>query len=357
MPIVIQYWKNKGIKSLLLITLKEGEEIKSDKAAARVLKFAEEELGAKIEYFHNKTLKTGQFTQTLRSFAAGTEFSWTLDPDKTVFITSDADFFPNKMESHVPKVRKGKEIMFYDHDCCGFLRHRGERFQMYIMITIGMTLRRWREIMSIPDNPLDGDWIDTYVNQTFNGVISRKSTWWQWFLDQRVFGIHMKRWKEAHEEEYSRIVDTLYRKGQPRLERFDWPADDVLAKTDVWNTYESAHLTPGIFMDHVWEKNLVFYNRIFPSDQVKKLTEYRNSVVEVMNVTETLRRHYHPEQNGAYWEKTFQITDMLGEAKKRVKSKGKREQKDDMEKKADNEGTDDKAQQEKREKLEKKQEK
>ncbi|CAD5214827.1 unnamed protein product [Bursaphelenchus xylophilus] len=356
MPIVIQYWKNKGVKALLMITLKEGEEIKNDKAAAKVLKFAEEELGAKIEYFHNKTLKSGQFAQTLRSFAAGTKFSFTLDPDKTVFITSDADFFPNKIESHIPKVRKRKEIMFYDHDCCGFLRHRGERFQMYIMITIGMTLRRWREIIGIPEAPIDGSWVDTYVSHTFNGVISKKRPWWQWFLDQRVFGIHMKRWKETHEEEYSRIVDTLYRKGQPRLERFDWPADDVLAKTDVWNTYESAHITPGIFMDHVWEKNLVFYNRIFPSDQVKKLTEYRNSVVEVMNVTETLRRHHHPEQKKAYWKKTFQQKDMLGGAQS---EKGVAQQEEDID---ENEGVVQKGvetdiQVEKEENFEKKKEK
>ncbi|CAD5214829.1 unnamed protein product [Bursaphelenchus xylophilus] len=326
MPIVIQYWKNKGVKALLMITLKEGEEIKDDKAAAKVLKFAEEELGAKVEYFRNKTLKTGQFAQTLRSFAGGTEFSRNLDPDKTVFITSDADFFPNDTRNHIPKVRKGKEIMFYDHECCGHLRFRGERHRMYMMITIGMTLRKWREIIGIPDHPIDGYWADSYVNSTFLGVIHKKNKKWQWFLDQRFFSIKLKRWRDKHQEEFQNIVEYYRRQGQPRLERFDWPADDVLARTDVWKTYESAHITPGIFMDQVWEKNLIFYNRIFPSDQVKKLTEYRNSVVEVMNVTETLRRHYHPEQNKAYWKKTFKIKNMLGEARESGKREDQKEE-------------------------------
>ncbi|CAD5233124.1 unnamed protein product [Bursaphelenchus xylophilus] len=323
MPIVIQYWKNKGIKAILLITLKEGEEIKHDKAAAKVLQFAEEELGAKVEYFRNKTLKTGQFAQTLRSFAAGTEFSRHLDPDKTVFITSDADFFPNDTKNHIPKVRKGKEILFYDHECCGYLRFHGERHRMYMMITIGMTLRRWREIIGIPDHPIDGDWVDSYVNSTFLGVIHKKNVWWQWFLDQRFFSIKLKRWSDINQEEFQNVVEYYRRIGQPRLERWEWPDDEVMAKTDVWKTYESAHLTPGIFMDNIWEKNLVFYKRIFPSDQVEKLTEYRNSVVEVMNVTETLRRHYHPAQKDPYWKTTFQMKGMLGEAKDKEKKREK----------------------------------
>lgn len=103
-------------------------------------------LQAHIEYFHNKTIKTGQFSQTARNFAAGTKFAQKLSPD-AVLITTDVDFFPMRINSHLPDKAAGKEIMFYDYACCGHIEWKGLWYRMYIMITIGMTVQRWREVI------------------------------------------------------------------------------------------------------------------------------------------------------------------------------------------------------------------
>ncbi|CAD5214843.1 unnamed protein product [Bursaphelenchus xylophilus] len=313
MPIIVQYWKNFGIKTYLMITLKEGERIEDDKAAKKVVEFVEGQ-GAAVAYFQSKKIKSGQFAQTLRCFAAGTEFAHTLDPNNTIFITSDVDFFPSKTEFHVPNLTKGEEILFYDKSCCGDINWKGVKFEMYIMITIAMTLNRWRETMGLSHVvPVDSDFVEDYTNQTFDGEVNKMDQWGQWFLDQKFFGLKFWQWKRTHRKEYHQIIRNIDRRGKPRLERNHWPKDEELERIDdIWKAYESAHITPGIFLDNVWAKNLLFYKKIFPESQIQQFSEFRDSVIPLMNITETMRRHYHPEQNAPYWNETFSQKGMLG---------------------------------------------
>lgn len=44
-------------------------------------------------------------------------------------------------------LRLGEEIFFYHPNCCGTQEWKGLKYKQYIMITIAMTLRVWREVM------------------------------------------------------------------------------------------------------------------------------------------------------------------------------------------------------------------
>ncbi|CAD5233212.1 unnamed protein product [Bursaphelenchus xylophilus] len=316
-PLVVQHWKNLGADSLLFITLKQDEEI--DSAAQLVIDFAEY-LGAHVTKYYNNTISAGQFAQTLRTFAAGDAFAHKLNPDNTIFITTDVDFFPSNLTHHIPKLDKGKEIMFYDKDCCGYLKWKDTRFEMFAMTSVGMTLRRWREIIDLPSKPIDSQFIETYVNATFDNTISQQDHFWKWYLDQQFFGYKMHLWIEKHPREYENITET-FKRGE-RLERKFWPADEVLESVeDTWKHYESAHVAPGIFMENVWIKNLVLYKKIFPKEQLEQISSFREHIVKLINVTETMSRHYHPEQNDTYWRSTFHQEGMLNDGREAPKHK------------------------------------
>ncbi|CAD5214833.1 unnamed protein product [Bursaphelenchus xylophilus] len=312
-PVVTMYWRNLGVKTLLLITLKEGEEVDDDNRGLHtLLEFVEGYMGVKVIYLRNQTIPAGQFAQTVRSFAAGTEFAHTLDPDKTVFVTSDVDFFPSNLTLHIPKTHRGKEIMLYDVGCCGFLHWHGELYPMYIMITVGMTVRKWRDVIGLPhDRPVDSKFIDTYVNKTFDNSINERNEFWRWFLDQRFFSLKMKHWKDEHEALFNKTVETVDRKGQPRLERFQWPEKEEFKNMDVWKRYESAHIAPGIILDPVWETNLPFYEKILRPEQIRKLTQLRKDVLKFTDVKQIMANHYHPEKDDGYWQRTFHMKGMF----------------------------------------------
>ncbi|CAD5216320.1 unnamed protein product [Bursaphelenchus okinawaensis] len=305
-PFAIQAWKNLGVKTVLMLTLEPNET--TNLAVDKVLDFSRT-LGAHIVTIRNQSIAAGQLAQTSRSFAAGTEFAHTLDPEKTIFLTTDVDFFPSTVHHHIPS--PSKEIFFYDQGCCGNIEWKGTTYEMYIMITIAMPLKRWREIIELPANePVNSSYIEDAISKTFDYEIDSKDQWWRWFLDQRYFGYKMYSWKTNNSEEFDRISEGMP-KGR-RLDRKKWPNAQAFRRMDnIWDHYEAAHLTPGIIMDTIWEKNLLFYEKIFPTEQLQRLTNYRNDVVKHANVTETLRRHYHPEQNDKYWKDTFKQDGML----------------------------------------------
>ncbi|CAD5216318.1 unnamed protein product [Bursaphelenchus okinawaensis] len=313
-PFAIQAWKNLGVNTLLMMTLEPNET--TGPAVDEILAFSKK-LGAEIVTITNNSISTGRLAQSSRAFAAGTKFSHSLDPKSTIFITSDVDFFPSNLSHHIPD--HTKDMLFYDFKCCTELKWKEVVFNMYGMITIAMTLSRWREIMDLPSKEfVDGSSIEHSILKTFDNSLNSHDVFWRWFLDQRLFSYKLHLWKTKNPEEFKKFSQTS-RSGR-RLDRKTWPEDNFLRNmSNVWDYYEAAHVTPGIFMDSVWEKNLVFYEKIFTSDQLEELTQYRNDVVKHINVTETLRRHYHPEENNRYWRKTFKLNGMLNDGRKASK--------------------------------------
>ncbi|CAD5210405.1 unnamed protein product [Bursaphelenchus okinawaensis] len=315
-PLAIMYWNSLGVKAILLITLKENENVDDDNLAlSHILNFLEGGAMTKIIYFRNYTIPSGRFAQTVRAFAAGTEFAHSL-PDDTVFITSDVDFFPSKIENHVPRIYAGNEIFIYDNDCCRHMYWHGERYKEYIMITVGMTLRKWREVIELPmDTPVTSKFIDTHISETFDNNWNNKKVYWLWFLDQRFFSLKFKHWIDKHQDEYDTVVRSFYRKRMPRLERFDWPNATEFENMNVWKRYESAHIAPGVILDPVWETNLPFYKKILSPGQLKAFAVLRDFVIKNVDVKEVTKYHYHPEQNDPYWKRTFHIKGMQNKTK------------------------------------------
>lgn len=62
-------------------------------------------------------------------------------------MATDVDFFPTRLEYHLPRLQDGREIMFYDYQCCGKLDWGPVHYTMYALTTVAMTPRRWRETM------------------------------------------------------------------------------------------------------------------------------------------------------------------------------------------------------------------
>ncbi|CAD5214837.1 unnamed protein product [Bursaphelenchus xylophilus] len=310
-PVAAMYWIGKGVKVLLVIVLKENEDADDrDFALVELLNFLEGEMNVKVIYYRNYTIPSSQFSQTVRAFAAGSEFAHTLDPDKTVFVTSDVDFFPRNISSHIPKTHQGKEIMTYGTDGNDWIRWLGEKYHMYSMTSVGMTLRRWREVVGIPhDRPVDGKFIDSYVNKTFDERIHRKTLFWQWFLDQRFLSLKIKHWIDKNEEKFRQISERSV--SGERLDRKHWPGSEELEKMNLWERYESAHLTPGIIHDQVWNANMPFYKKIFTEDQIKQLAGIRERVLSARDIKKYITHWYHPEFQDAFWKTSFNIKDML----------------------------------------------
>lgn len=50
----------------------------------------------------------------------------------------------------------------------------------------------------MPKEPIDGTWMGDYVSATFNNTIEKQPIFWQWFLDQRFFGLKYHLWERKN---------------------------------------------------------------------------------------------------------------------------------------------------------------
>lgn len=105
---------------------------------------------------------------------------------------------------------------------------------------------------------------------------------------------------------FEKIADKFgHAKTLPRLNKYEFPAEEEINKMNVFEKYESFHIAPGIVFESNWKKNLPLYRQFYPADQLAELTKYRNEVVAVTNLTEVSERFYHPDQNGKKWKKQY----------------------------------------------------
>lgn len=88
---------------------------------------------------------------------------------------------------------------------------KGQNFSAYMMPTIGITLKRWREIMGkifvrseistgfTGDTVVDGRFVEQKTNETFDNELDQylKDTYFMWSTDQRQFALRFDRWKNT----------------------------------------------------------------------------------------------------------------------------------------------------------------
>lgn len=55
--------------------------------------------------------------------------------------------------------------------------------------------KRRPRFLDLPSYAVDGPWLGEYVSRTFNHSIDKQEIYWQWFLDQRFFGLKFHQWK------------------------------------------------------------------------------------------------------------------------------------------------------------------
>uniref|UniRef100_A0A1I7RZT1 Nucleotide-diphospho-sugar transferase domain-containing protein n=1 Tax=Bursaphelenchus xylophilus TaxID=6326 RepID=A0A1I7RZT1_BURXY len=291
-PFAVQHWLNFNVSSIVMLCGKQTD-YEKDKAANEVIKELNR-LGAVIIYLQNHTLNSNNFAQNMRNYAVATKFVQEELNEKTVLMTSDVDFFPFHKEHHIPEVSNGKEIFFYNPDCCGFQQWKELSYKQYIMITIAMTVRRWREVMDIsPTDRATGKYVEEKTNATFDGELQNflNDKEWMWYLDQRLFGLRYHH--ASHKYDYKTLVSTYT--GPRRLDRSVWKRypKDKFEKIKI-NEWDDAHTSPAIYTDEWWKLNLPFYKKIFPKDQLEKLIAYRERAVENINQEDAAKRHFHP---------------------------------------------------------------
>lgn len=74
---------------------------------------------------------------------------------------------------------------------------------------------------------------------------------------------------------------------------------------NIFQKYESFHISPGVIFENNWKKNLPFYKQIYPGDHLDKLIKYRNDLIKEVDLDKVMERHYHPDQRKAKWKKEY----------------------------------------------------
>ncbi|CAD5216324.1 unnamed protein product [Bursaphelenchus okinawaensis] len=293
LEVLIQYWANNKVNAIILLCGTR-EEYVNDKAAFEIIKELQK-YDTHIVYVQNKILNSNNFAQTLRNFATATDFVQNNLSNDSILITSDVDFYPFHVQNHLPDLRKGKEILFHDYNCCGSQQWKDLDYRQYIMITIAMTVRVWKEIMDIRvQDTLTTEYVEEKTNATFDYELSNylNDTWWIWFLDQRLFGLRFYRECEKNKT-LNDLVSTVTR--TERLDKSVWDKyDPKMLENLNLNNYDAAHTNPAILEDKWWRLNLPFYKRMYPPDQLERLIEYRNRTVQLIDMDRAKRLHYHP---------------------------------------------------------------
>ncbi|CAD5222154.1 unnamed protein product [Bursaphelenchus xylophilus] len=291
-PLVVQHWLNLNVSSIVMLCGKQ-KEYKDDPAGREVINELSR-LGAELIFLQNHTLNSNNFAQNMRNYAAATTFVQEKLNNKTILMTSDVDFYPFHKEHHIPDMTKGKEIFFYNIDCCGNQEWKGLKYKQYVMITIAMTVKRWKEVMDIsPTDRATGNYIENKTNAAFDYELGRKlyDSQWMWYLDQRLFGLQYHRANKIHH--YAPLVSSY--KYKTRLDRSTWTSHTKSEfKNMDFSEVDDAHTSPAIYTDTWWNLNLPFYERIFTKEQMQNIIDYRERAVKFVNQNATAKRHFHP---------------------------------------------------------------
>ncbi|CAD5219083.1 unnamed protein product [Bursaphelenchus xylophilus] len=258
-PFAVQHWRNLNVSSIVMLCGTEAEY--ANNRATREVVAELQRLGAVVLYFKNNTLKSNNFAQNMRNFAAATSFVQRHPSNSTILITSDVDYFPFRKEDHFPDVRHGMRIVVFNPDC-------------------------W----ILPNDIATGEYMEAKTNQMFDGQLDQylHKINWLWYLDQRLFGLQFYRLMQKHPE-YEKLISGHSLK--KRIGRGLTPEE--ISKIDI-REYDDAHISPAIYNETIWRTNRVFFRKIFSEDQAILLENYRNRAVKFVNATEIAERHFHP---------------------------------------------------------------
>ena len=112
-------------------------------------------------------------------------------------ITSDSDLWPLAKSFFLPL--PGKNIALVHGHCCGDFLYKGERYRMYPMGNIGMTVSTWWEVMNVPRNRAvakDAESILNYYEEEYGSWIRRPVEYAspEWFFDQKLVSMRIAQW-------------------------------------------------------------------------------------------------------------------------------------------------------------------
>ena len=248
LPLTVVSWQRLGFKSIVLLT--GSTDVWVEHSILGLIHSYLKDLGAKIVFIEGNDKNKVMLSQTSRLFAACLS---DLDLDDYI-ITSDSDLWPINGEKFV--LPKNKELLSTYAECCSDFRHKGEKFRMLPLSSIGATVKTWRDIMFNDNNSTcsfdaikNSSNILSYFAKEFGKIVFEpvsKGVNDGWYLDQHMASIRIEQWIRRRNDTSMLEFATRDIK-RDRLDRSRWHPRNLRSLTDT-------HLLTSLYKTGAWLK-------------------------------------------------------------------------------------------------------
>ncbi|CAJ0947237.1 unnamed protein product, partial [Mesorhabditis belari] len=242
LPLAAMAWIRLGVQPMVCL-VGDPKEYESNltRPSIEILK----KLNTTITFLQGKiTLKKATIAQHCRLYAANSQLP--LQPEDVIII-SDSDYIPIHKERHWAD---GVDLMLYNSQCCGYENHRGSHFPHLTVLTMGMTVATFREVLGTSKaryenaTSIEGDLLNSFGKEGFEEAYNQARDLEQlhkhrmWYSDQILISYRINQWK--------RNKPGVSRTGEwslvgARLDRMSWPRPEEVEKINV-STYGDMHL-------------------------------------------------------------------------------------------------------------------
>ena len=142
LPIMVKAWERLKYQSVIFLVYDSKNMDKLTKEIFKLIVRTLKSFNATVYLFDVPSPLKVRASQLLRLVPAHFEKF----VDSNYMLTTDADIFPIRRERY--QLPYGKEIHISNSACCGEFQFKGTTYTEYPMSTIGMTVKRWRQIFS-----------------------------------------------------------------------------------------------------------------------------------------------------------------------------------------------------------------
>lgn len=285
LPFIVEAWKLIEYKSIIFIVSSYADNLDS---LEKILLLNNTLFAKCIEYLKKQetnliVIKTernyGKITAMISRLFAGVLKN--IDDDDYV-ITSDSDLIPIRKSYYLIKKKDGITIL--NGFCCGFIIHKGKKYDMYPMGHIGMKKKIWRDIMNLDSETIINsssiiqlvrynleDKIVKKDNKILNGDLT-------WYADQTIVSIKIS--KYVNDEKKANLVKIGY-KGI----RFDRKYSDIKLLEYLFKNYSLITDFHTFQFDSFkrWDVTNELLKRLFFKEKYLELYEYYKEFKAIFN--------------------------------------------------------------------------
>ncbi len=229
------------------------------------LAIAAEETGG-IHVHLNFTVEPGsKWAQLLRYSIA----SWNQLKDDDILITSDADMAvisKRLLDFH------GAQILSTNSFAYGKMKIHGRYWDHLPMCHVGMSVRLWREIFSLPvGNETD------VIRETMR--IHKMNSKFGVYEDEVYVSLKIGNYTQDHTVDFHR---ERYKDHPHRIDRGRWPAPLRFTK-ELIGQARDAHMPRFRKIDEIWPRVVPLFRLLLSEKSLARITEYYNERLSIVN--------------------------------------------------------------------------